>query len=184
MDGDTEGTHGSLCFSVLRVMSQSRMGPWVIYVSNLVTCTEFAFKTASVPLGSSGNRAGGWDHSKFYALAKKRSKTSWPCSKQEQMGQASPLLMDQIVQGPVMAREGHYSFVMAQEAEKPLHCVGPKNCRQSPETETLIGNGGKGKARNFLPSNGERYGIKSVVLPEILPFVLYGGKYLFLCTLT
>lgn len=108
-------------------MSQSRMGPWVIYFVNLVICTEFTFKTVSVSLGSSENRAGWWDHCKFYALAKKKSRTFWPCSKQGQMGQASPLLMDQIVQGLMMAREGHYSFVMAEEAENPLHCVRPES---------------------------------------------------------
>lgn len=42
----------------------------------------------------------------------------------------------------------------------------------SPKTETLTGNGGKGKGKNFLPTHGGRYGIKSVVLPEILPFLL------------
>lgn len=43
---------------------------------------------------------------------------------------------------------------------------------QSPETEALTGNGGKGKVKNFLPTNGEGYGIETVILPEILPFVL------------
>lgn len=94
-----------------------------------------------MPLGSSEDRAGWWDQSKFYALAKERSKTPWPCSKQRQMGQASPLLMDQIVQGQMMAREGCNCFVMAQEAEKTLHGVRPKNCRVLKQ----------GKAENFLP---------------------------------
>lgn len=74
MDWDTEGTHGSLCFSVLRVVSQSSMGPWVIYAANLVICTEFAFRTARAPLGSSEDRAGWWEHSKLLALARREAK--------------------------------------------------------------------------------------------------------------
>lgn len=58
------------------------------------------------------------------------------------MGQAFPLLMDQIIQGRMIAREGHYRFIMAQKAEKTLHYVRPKNCRQSPKAK--IRNGAKG----------------------------------------
>lgn len=68
------------------------------------------------------------------------------------MGQAFPLLMDQIIQGQIIAREDHYHFIMAQKAEKTLHYVRPKNCRQSPKAKTLIGNVGKGK--NFLSTSG------------------------------
>jgi len=67
------------------------------------------------------------------------------------MGQAYLLLMDQIIQGRMTAREVRYRFRMAQKAEKTLHYVRPKNCRQNPKANTLNGNGGKGK--NFLPTS-------------------------------
>lgn len=124
------------------------MGPCVTMgMTNSVICAEFVFKITSLPLGNKKDRAEWWGHSKFQALAKKRSRTSWPCSKQRQMGQAFPFLMDQIIQGRMIARVGHYPFIMAQKAEKTLHYVRPKNCRQGPETNALTGD--SGKRRNF-----------------------------------
>lgn len=99
-------------------------------IANLVICTEFVFKITSLPLGNPKDRTEWWGHSKFYALDEKRSRTSWLCSKQRQMGQAFLLLMDQIIQGQMIAREGHYHFIMARKAEKTLHYVRPRNCRQ------------------------------------------------------
>lgn len=99
-------------------------------IANLVICTEFAFKITSLPLRNPKDRTEWWGHSKFYALDEKRSRPSWLCSKQRQMGQAFLLLMDQIIQGQMITREGHYHFIMARKAEKTLHYVRPRNCRQ------------------------------------------------------
>lgn len=86
------------------------------------------------------------------------------------MGQAFPLLMDQIIQGRVIAREGHYRFIMAQKAEKTLHYVRPKNCRQSPKAKT---DSERWKGREFSSHMlGKCMGSNPVIVPEILPCLL------------
>ena len=148
------------------MMSQGRGLTLLMGIANFVICAEFVFKITSLPLGNKKDRAEWRGHSKFQALAKKRSRTSWPCSKQGQMGQAFPLLMDQIIQGRMIAREGHYPFIMAQKAEKTLHYVRPKNCRQGPETNAVTGD--NGKKRNFTLKVGGNIWDQKVILTEIL----------------
>lgn len=130
-------------------------------ITNLVICTEFAFKMISLPLVNPNNRSEWWGHSKFYAWAEKSSRISWPCSKQRQMRQAFPLLMDQIIQGRMIAREGHYRFIMAQKTEKTLHYVRPKNCRVLKQRLWL---GMVERERIFFPQVGGMYGIKTCYL--------------------
>lgn len=74
--------------------------------------------------------------------------------------------MDQIIQGRMIAREGHYHFIMAQKAEKTLHYVRPKNSRWGPKAKALTGDGGK--KRSFpLRVGGNVWDLK-FILPEIL----------------